>query len=49
MNKSTLAAWLSLQSIIENHLDIGEYVAMASFLDLNAAFDIVNTQTLMKR
>ena len=48
MNKSTLDAGLTLQSVIANHLDIGEYVAMAS-LDLSAALNIVNTQILMRR
>ena len=47
-NKSTLSAGLILETIIANHLDIGEYVAKAS-LDLSAAFDIVNIETLKKR
>ena len=47
-NKSTLSAGLILETIIANHLDIGEYVAKAS-LDLSVAFDIVNIETLMKR
>ena len=46
--KSTLTAGLALQSIIANHPDINEYVAMAS-VDVSTAFDIVNTATLIKR
>ena len=37
-----------MQLIIAYHLDINEYVSIAS-LDLSAAFDIVNTATIIKR
>ena len=46
--KSTLTVGLVLQLIIAYHLDINEYVSIAS-LDLSAAFDIVNTATIIKR
>ena len=46
--KRTTTAGLTFQSIITNHVDVGEYVFMAS-LDLSAALDIVNINLLMKR
>ena len=40
-HKSTIPAGLTLQSIIASHVDIGEYMLLAS-LNLSAAFDISN-------
>ena len=47
-NRSTTSAGLLLQSIITKHVDSDELVGMAS-LDLSAAFDMVNTDLLLKR
>ena len=46
--KSTVTAIVELQRIISTHMDMDEYVAVAS-LDLSAAFDIVNINLLLHR
>ena len=46
--KSTLTLGLKIQSLIARALDDDKFVLMAS-LDLSAAFDVVNTQMLVKR
>ena len=47
-NHITLKAGLKIQSIIPKSVDGDPSVLMAS-LDLNAAFDVVNIQLLLKR
>jgi hypothetical protein len=47
-NKSTSALLAELQSTIGIDLDENEYALMAS-LDLSSAFDLVNTDLLLKR
>ena len=44
--KSTVTAIIELQRIISTHMDMDEYVAVAS-LDLSAAFDVVNVDLLL--
>ena len=46
--KSTATAGMILQTLISSHVDLNEYVMMAS-LDLSAAFDIVDLKLLVKR
>jgi hypothetical protein len=46
--RSTITAIAELQNIIATHMDLNEYVAVAS-LDLSAAFDVVNVDLLLKR
>ena len=41
-------AGLLIQSIIAEHVDVNEFVGMAS-LDLSAAFDMVDIKLLVKR
>ena len=48
IGKSTVIAITELQSIIATHMDLDEYVAVAS-LDLSAAFDVVNVKLLLRR
>ncbi len=47
-NRSTIAAGLTLQSIISRKMDEDKY-AVTSSLDLSAAFDLVNLDLLLKR
>jgi hypothetical protein len=46
--RSTITAIAELQNAIATHMDLDEYVAVAS-LDLSAAFDVVNVDLLLKR
>ena len=46
--RSTITAISELQNVIATHMDLDEYVAVAS-LDLSAAFDVVNVDLLLKR
>ena len=46
--KSMVTAIGELQSIIATHMDLDEYVAVAS-LDLSLAFNVVNVNLLLKR
>jgi len=45
---TTVTAIMELQDIIASHMDLDEYVAVAS-LDLSAAFDVVNVELLLER
>ena len=47
-NCSTETACLQIQSMIASQCDIGKYVTVTS-LDLTAAFDVVDTELLIKR